>query len=260
MNGELSFNGNLLQTNNIITNVIDHTDGADTIFDLQQVANANHSSITDIDSPSRTITISGVIKGNDTVDLAQRIDTFKSYFNGKNKNLDINYAGSVRRYIATVPPGNIKVKFRGNVLFAAFTVTAVCTEGFGSDVSPTVLFDETGHTTGSFTATGVIGGTAPHQLPIFTIKFNDLTGDGDYVQIANNANNQSIIIAGEDIDPGDVLVINSEKHIVTLAGSEIDYTGVFFELDAPGNFSITYTDGFATRNVNIYGEHYRRYQ
>ncbi len=127
------------------------------------------------------------------------------------------------------------------------------------DTTPTVIVDQTSVNDGAFTFNATIGGTAPYQLPMFRITVNALTGTGDYIQLSNNANNQSIIITGQDIEAGDILIVDSDNHKVTINGTEIDYTGVFFELE-PGNASITYTDGFATRDVDIYAEYYKRYQ
>lgn len=256
MNGDLSFNGNLLQTNNIITNVINHTDLPDQVMGIFDVANANRSAITYIDYPSRKIMIGGVIKGSSQADLDNRIDSFKGYFNGKDKNLDINYAGSTRRYIATKTA--ISIEYNGALRFAKFKVQFICSEPFGLDTTATELIDVSGHTSSTYTATPVIGGTAPFQLPIFEITINSLTGTGDYIQLSNNANNQAILITGQELDDGDILIVDSEKHRVTKNGGEVDYIGIFFELE-PGNASLTYADGFDTRNVDIYAEYFKRY-
>lgn len=256
MNGDLSFNGFLLKTSNIITNAINHTDAPEVELGLLVVANANRSAINDYDALPRKIDISGVISGTSQIDLDQRIDSFKTIFNGKNKNLDINYAGGIRRYIAT--KNSLSITRSGALKFAGFKVQFICTEPFGLDVAPTVLINQSAITTSTFTATPSFGGTAPYQLPKFTITINSLTGTGDYIQLSNNANNQSIIILGQSIANGNILIIDNEMREVLKNGSRIDYSGVFFEMDL-GNASITYSDGFATRNVNIYAEYFKRY-
>lgn len=256
MTGSLSFNGNILQTANIITNVINHTDLPDQNIGLLEVANANRSAITNTDFPSRTISIAGVIKGNSQVDLDSRIDSFKAYFNGKNKNLDINFAGVTRRYIAT--KNGISIERTGALQFAPFKVQFICTEPFGLQTTATTLFTKTANADPTYTATGTVGGTAPYQLPVFTITLTAITGTGDYVQISNNANNQTILILGQGLVAGDLLVIDCDQRRVTRNGIVIDYSGVFFELE-PGNVSIAYSDGFDTRTVNILAQYYKRY-
>ena len=265
MNGNASFNNNDLNTYTpsagvgFLINKIKHTDGPDAVYSLMQIANANRSDIPDLDSPSKIVTISGVIKGSSQADLDSRIDTFKGFFNGKKKNLDIDYAGSTRRYIATVPKDRIKIpRVDGTKLWTDFTVEFLCTEPFGLDTAPTSLFSVSGHTSASYNATPTVGGNVEGQLPIFTITINTLTGAGDYVQISNDANSQAMLIIGQGLANGDVLIIDCEQRIVTLNGVEIDYAGTFLEL-VPGAASITYSDGFTTRSVDIDAEYTKRW-
>lgn len=264
MDGSISFNGNSFQTFDpttgvgIIANVIDHTDAPDMAMNILAIANANKSSIGDMDSPSKPVAIAGAIKGSSQVDLDQRIDAFKGALRGKNKNLDINYAGSIRRYIATAPTDGIKIKRRGSLLYATFTVAFFCAEPYGRDVAASTLFSTANATTGSATYTPTVGGTAPYQLPIFTIHIDALTGVGDYLQISNNANDQAILIFGHGLVASDTIIIDCEAREVTLNGVVIDYQGTFLELE-PGPVSLTYTDGFTTRTVDRDGIYYKRY-
>jgi phage-related protein len=263
MTGAITFNGYNLQTFTpsvgvgILTNVIKHTDGPEAVFDLLEVANANRSLIGDINSPNKTINIAGVIKGSSGLDLDQRIDALKLALNGRNKNLDLNYAGNTRRYIATAPPNGVKVDEDGT-LRAKFSVQFICAEPYGRDSTQTTIINQANYTSASYTATPTIGGSAPYQLPIFTITIDSLTGTDDYLQIINNANNQAILISGQGLANGDVLVIDCEQRIVTLNDIQIDYSGTFLELE-PGAASLSYSDGFATRQVDILAKYTKRY-
>jgi len=263
MNGDLSFNSNDLQTyspatdTGIITNVIDHTDGPDMLMGLLALADADGSSIPAINYPSKPIALAGVIKGSSQADLDSRIDTFKGYFIGKDKNLDIAYGSGTRRYISTAGVPKIQRKPRSYI--AVFQVPITCTTPFGLDTSATDLWaTKNNYTSATFTETPTVGGNAPFQLPIFTITIDALTGAGDYVMISNDNNNQEILIYGQGLTAGDVIVIDCEQRIVTLNGTEIDYNGTFLEL-APGANSITYTDGFTTRTVDVAASYTKRW-
>lgn len=263
MNGDLSFNVNDLQTYDpatrvgIVTNRIEHTNLPDKVAQLYAKADANGSSIPAINYPSKKIVIGGSIHGTSQADLDSRIDTFKGYFNGKDKNLDIAYGSGTRRYVATA--NTISVIRQQQALYATFTVEFICTDPFGLDTSATDLWAaKTGFTSATFTETPTIAGSAPSQLPIFTITINSLTGAGDYVQISNDNNNQEILIYGAGLEAGDVVVIDCANRTVTLNGTEIDYYGTFLELE-PGAASITYTDGFTTRNVDVEAEYTKRW-
>lgn len=263
MNGGLTFNSNNLQTYSpatdlgIITNVIDHTDGPEMLMSLLALADADGSSIPAINYPSKPVALAGVIKGSSQADLDSRIDTFKGYFRGKDKNLDITYGSGTRRYIATA--GVPKIQRRPRSYIALFQIPLTCTNPFGLDTSATALFaTHTGSTVATFTETPTVDGNAPYQLPIFTITLTALTGAGDYVQISNDNNNQEIMLYGLGLANGDVIVIDCVERTVTVNGDEVDYYGTFLELE-PGANSITYTDGFTTRTVTVAASYTKRW-
>lgn len=263
MNGDLSFNSNDLQTYDpstdvgIVTNVIDHTDGPDMLMGLYGLADADGSSIPNINYPSKPIGLAGAIKGSSQADLDSRIDTFKGYFVGKDKNLDIAYGSGTRRYIATA--GVPKIQRKSKSFIAIFQIPITCTNPYGLDTSTTDLWAaKNNFTSATFTETPTVGGNAPFQLPIFTITIDALTGAGDYVMISNDNNNQELMLYGLGLQAGDVIVIDCEQRTVTLNGDEVDYYGTFLELE-PGANSITYTDGFTTRTVDVTAVYTKRW-
>jgi len=263
MNGLISFNSNSLQTydiaaqTGIITNVINHGSIPDKVANLYQIANSNSSAIPFIDYPSKAISISGVIKGSDQEDLDTRIDTFKGYFNGKNHNLDINYKSTNRRYTATAT--NVGISERtGALLYVEFTVEFICTKPFGKDIIATEIANVSGNTLSTVTFNPVIGGNAPEQLPITTITLNAITGSGDYVQLSNDGNDQKLLVFGKNLQAGDVIVIDGVSREVTINSQLVDFEGSFLEFE-PGAQSLTYTDGFDSRNSDILIEYQKQY-
>ena len=262
MNGDVTFNSNDLQTYNratavgILTNRIEHTDIPGAVADLLALADTDGSVIPDINYPSRVVRLGGSIHGSTQADLDNRIDTFKGYFIGKNKNLDIAYGNSTRRYIAT--KNSVGISRQQKALFATFSVEFICTNPFGLDITPTSLISQTNYTSATYTATPTIGGTAPYQLPVFTITIDSLTGAGDYIQIANDNNTQEMLLYGFGFTAGDVIVVDCVNRTVTINDVEVDYIGTFMVLE-PGAGSITYTDGFTTRQVDIVAEYYKRW-
>lgn len=256
MNGFISFNNNSLQTDNIITNVINHTDLPEQTIGMLSVANSDYSAITNINTYQRVINIAGVIKGTTQIDLDNRIDAFKAIFSGKNRNLDITYGIGRRRYIAT--KNSIGIERTGGKLYANFTVGLICTQPYGRDVAITELIVQTTITTATQTFSPTVLGNAPYQLPRFSITINSLTGTGDYVSLTNNVNNQGILIYGKSLKNGDIISIDCDARTVALNDIPIDYSGLFFELE-PGYASINYTDGFTTRNVSISADYRKRW-
>lgn len=262
MNGDLSYNSNSLQNYNpttkvgIITNAIEHTGIPEKEAMLYAKADANGSSIPSINYPSKKVSIAGTIHGSSQDNLDTRIDSFKALFNGKDKNLDIDYAGSTRRYIATA--NTISVQRQQKALWASFSIEFICTQPFGLDTTLTNIANISNNTSSSRTVSATIGGTAPYQLPIITLTLDALTGAGDYLQVSNDANDQGILIENIAMTAGDVIVIDCAERTVKRNGFEVDYRGTFFELE-PGSVNITYTDGFTTRTVDIKIDYYKRY-
>lgn len=262
MNGDLSFNSNNLQTYSpstnvgIVTNLLEHLDIPEKVAELYAIADANGSSLPSINYPSKRIPFAGAIKGSTMNDLASRVDSFKGYFNGKDKNLDVGYAGTTRRYIATL--NALSVERVSESLIAKFTGEFICTKPFGVETSATVITNQSNYTSATLNMTPTIGGSAPYQYPVFTITIDALTGTGDYVQVSNDNNGQTMLIFGLGLTAGDVVVIDCYARTVTVNGELVDYNGVFLELE-PGANSLTYTDGFTTRTVDILANYYKRY-
>lgn len=262
MDGNVTYNAVSLQTYNpttrvgIIVRSIKHTDAPDASGDAIAIANASDSNVPTFEHTNKVITIEGVIAGSTQADLDNRIDAFKGYFNRRNKNLDIVYSTGARRYTVMKSNG-ISINRQNKVIWADFTVVLFC-KPFGIDTTPTVIANSVGVTGASHTYTPTISGSAPYQLPVFTITVTAKTGSGDYIQVSNDLNGQQTIVTGLGLVAGDVVVFDSVKRRVTRNGVVVDYGGTFLEFE-PGPVSFTITDGFATRTKTVLGEIYRRW-
>lgn len=250
MTGAITFDSNNLQTYTaaslvgIITNSIEHTNLPTKDAGLFGLANTDRSVIPYVGYPSKVISIAGVIAGSSSADLDSRIDTFKGYFRGKDKNLDIEYNGTTRRYCATV--NNISVVRQQKALWATFAIEFICTLPFGKNTSLTTALNQSGRTLSGYTDPHTFLGTAPFQLPVFTITYSAVSGGASYVQVGNNGNGQSIMITDQTWVAADVLEIDTVNKTVKKNGVEIDFVGAFPEFP-PGAQNFSYSDGFTTR-------------
>jgi hypothetical protein len=163
----ISFNGNSLQTSNILVSDIDHFDIPTKDATMYPLAHALGSAIPYVNYPSRAVAVSGMIYGSSVSDLDSRIDAFKYALSGTNKNLDIDYAGSTRRYIATLTRTGLSRP--GGLLHAKFTLQFECPSPFGSDTGSTTALNSSGRTSASYLDSYTFLGTAPFQIPIATI-------------------------------------------------------------------------------------------
>jgi hypothetical protein len=254
MTGALTFDSNNLQTYSpttnvgILTNSIEHTNLPDKDAALFALANTNASTIPYVGYPSRRVSIGGVIKGSTQADIDSRIDTFKGYFRGKDKNLDITYGSSTRRYIATV--NTINIVRQQKSLFATFAIEFICTQPFGRNTSATTALTASGRTSATYTDSYTFLGSAPLQLPLITITYSAVSGGASYVSFGNNANGQGITITDQTWVASDVLEIDVANRTVKKNGTEIDFLGAFPEFE-PGAQNFSYSDGFTTRTFAI---------
>ena len=254
MTGALTFNGNSLQTYSaatnlgIITNKINHTSLPDHDVAMFALANSNQSVIPYSGYPSKKITISGVIKGSSQSDIDDRIDTFKAYFNGKDKQLDITYGAGTRRYVATA--NAVAVERNDKNYFATFNIDFICSQPFGCSTSATTALSATGRTSAAYTDAHTFIGSAPYQLPKITVTYTALSGGASFVAFGNNGNGQGITITDQTWVSGDVLEIDVKNRTVKKNGVEIDFIGAFPEFE-PGSRNFSYSDGFTTRTFNI---------
>lgn len=252
----MTFDSNIIQSSAFVITEIDHYSLPTKDVPLYALAFANKSSIPWTNYPSKGIRVDGYIFCDTDDSLEAKIDLFKSYLTAQDANLDIDYDSTVRRYIATVNRCDIKRTISSKA--ANFTLEFICTQPFGVETTSTELVDEPAYTSATDTYPLTIEGTAPFQYPIITITLNTVTGTDGYVQISNDNNGQEMLIYGADLVDDDVIIIDTFNRTVTVNGNPVDYLGTFLELER-GSQSITYTDGFATRNVDIYIEYYKRY-
>lgn len=252
----ISFDGNDLQTANILTADISHANLPAKDAAMFALANSNRSTIPNINYPNKVIRISGKIIGSTIADLDSRLDTFRGYFRGQDKNLDIGYNGSTRRYIATL--NSINIDRPGGLQWAEFSIEFVCTQPFGRNTASTSALSATGRTLASYTDSHTFIGTAPYQLPVVTITLTAVTGGNSFMSFTNSGNGQGITIIDQTFVNGDVVVIDSENLSVKLNGIEIDFLGAFPEFEV-GSQDFSYNDGFTTRTFDIDVDYYPLY-
>jgi len=249
----VSFDGNSLQTDKIITNDIDHFSGPTKNMPMYGIGHANYSAIPFQSWTSKVITLRGTLRGDSIADLDQLIDTFKTYFINKDRNLDIGYNNGTRRYICT--PETAQITRPGGLVVASFIQAFDCTYPFGQDITTSTVLDETGRTLAIYADSVIFGGSAPFQQPVFVITLNSVTdGTNAAINISNNANGQQLTIT-RTWTAGDVIEISSQSRTVNVNGSQVDFTGAFPEFP-PGLQYIGYSDGFSARNFDINVSHY----
>jgi hypothetical protein len=249
----ISFDGNSLQTANILAQNIAHEGLPMKDAKIFALSNANRSTIPYVQYPNKSIRVSGQINGSSIADLDARIDAMKAFLLGTDKNLDIDYSGTTRRYIATVNATSFERP--GGLLFANWVIDFICTQPFGQNTATTSALNQSGRTASSYSDVHVFLGSAPFQLPVITITFSVLTGGtAQTLFFGNNGNGQGISVTRTWLST-DVLVIDCVNKTVTVNGSPVAFTGAFPEFP-PGSQTLGYSDTFTTRTFAITVNYY----
>lgn len=249
MPGGISYNGTSLQTINILTQDIDHASHPVKNLTTRELSHSNKSVIPFISHPNKIINVSGEIVDTSIAAVDARLDLFRGIFVGKDLNLDIEYNGSIRRYIAT--PFIVNATRPGGLLYGIFAVQFFCTYPFGYDTTPTTLLNRLAQTTSPYQPSITFLGTAPTQTPIITLTYTAMTGNTGIqtVVIGNGATGQAISIARVWVST-DIVIIDTLNKVITVNGVSFPPLGAFPEFKF-GAASMYYLDNFTTRTYNF---------
>lgn len=253
----VSFNGTSIQTNNILISDIGHDQLPTKKIYQETLTRADGGKITGIQYTDKSISLEGIIVGTSITDLDSRIDALKNTLSGQDQNMDIDYNGSTRRYIATLVNIIISRKDMG-VMSAAFSAEFTLDNPFGRDTSTTTLLSgATITTTPSIQTFTAIGGTYTAH-PAFTVTLNSGTGLTSKTITLTNTSTGQFTSVTRTWTAGDILIVDSSAITVTVNGTAVDYLGVFPDY-AVGSTQVTYSDSFTTRNVTLAGTYVRRF-
>lgn len=191
----------------------------------------------------RRVKVSGIIEKVSNALLETEIDTFKQKMCASQANLDLKVNGEVRRIVATLedPESMFKRREGYHISFTPYDMTFLALEPMWHSVDyetetyediALLTYPDEVEVTGSYKAQPVIIVILQAATSITAIAFENNT-NGDAIEVTRA------------FAAGDVLVIDSEEKSVTVNGTEVDYDGIFPELDIGVNeFEIT-ADGSA---------------
>jgi len=188
----------------------------------------------------RRIKVSGIIEKTTASLLEAELDTFKRKMTTSQGNLDIKVDGEVRRIIATLEDPQVMFARREgyHITFAPFDMTFLAVEPMWHALDYETLtaediallsYPSEVEVTGSYKAQPVIVIIVQAATSITALAFENTTND-------------DAITVSDSFAAGDVLTIDCEEKSVTINGVEVDYDGVFPELEVGVNeFTITAT-------------------
>ena len=254
----VKFNNYTLQDASFISQIIQHAQAPDRIVQVEQRARDDGGTVVNALYSQRVITVKGNLFAATRAALDAKIDEFKQYLTGVNSiegNLDIDFNGVTRRYIATVQKLNIPEDFY-NITYVPYEVEFLCSLPFGMDTASGIV-NLPGRTS-SLSLAITVSGTYQSK-PAFKVTVNSATLFNLFT-IINTTRNETINVSqtGMSFQPGDVIVVDASVKRVYVNGSGLDYSGIFPQLN-PGvnNLTINITAtavnyDFAVQNMAKY--------
>ncbi|MFF6951830.1 hypothetical protein ACFZAD_24625 [Streptomyces iakyrus] len=203
---------------------------------------------------SKTFTVEGYLRADTLAGLETLMDTFKAAMAVKNQAFDIDYAGGVRRYLASAQ--NVIVAKSSNTT-AGFSVEFLSPDGVGWDVDGSPLLSASTLTTSNVLTSINVGGTYQAE-PLVTVTVNSLTGGTDKTITISNGTTLRGLSVTRTWTAGDVLEIDSLKKSVFVNDIPAEFSGQFPRWSI-GDGSVSYLDDFSTRDVTIEASYTRRW-
>lgn len=226
----ITFNNYSLQSSTVITSEIQHENFVQKRLNIQKFAQKEGGRLVSPEFDVKTISMRGTIKGTSQSNLESTIDTFKKNLNASEKNLDIDYSGGTRRYIATCSKILIDRK-RYTVDMVDFELEfMVNNPPFGTNLDTNTLEDLANTGSSAATVTGEIDGYADFSgtfrpNPIVKITFNSVTGVNNIRLLVTNGDGylSGTYIENHKFYNGDVLIIDTKEGTVQINGTDVDF-------------------------------------
>ncbi len=171
----------------------------------------------------KIITIEGVITGTSAADLESKIDTMKELLSRQDKNLDIDWNGATRRYVATCQKHNFD-RDHFNILYAPWTAEFLVPAGLGIDTASTSLYDTSSITATTTTINPLTFAGSAQPKPVITINLTTV-GSCQVIKLINNDTGQFIKVDGPFAN-ADVIIVDCDLLTVTKNGTAITFRGM----------------------------------
>ena len=217
----VQFDSTELQNSSYVPKSVKHDSAPDRELEIIQLAREDGGVLASEKYGSKTIVIEGVLKASTRSAFETLCDSFKELMSRRNKNLDIGYAGSTRRYIAYARSVVIERDFF-HLLFAPYRVEFVVPLGVGKDTAATAAMNAVSADP-PYSGSVVLAGTA-EQKPIITLTIGAGWSLAYGIKFENtDTDEECIITRPAGFAAADELIIDCESKKVTLNAVEIPF-------------------------------------
>lgn len=211
----------------------------------------------------KAITIQGILTGSSDSDLESKIDAFKEVISRPEKNLDISWNSTTRRYVATCIEHSFDRDYF-HLLFVPYTITFIVLTGEGKATSETTALSASsfGVSSPATKTFSFEGGKPPRpELKITLEAGYPAPASAMGIEIKNSTTGEKIIIIKKSPysswGANDYVKINFglKKIYSTLGGlsteEELDFYGTFFDFIIGSNSVLISVGGIVNQQTGI---------
>jgi hypothetical protein len=244
MSQSIQFDSTELRNTTYIPRFVKHESATERDLNILNLARDDGGVLVNDRRGVKRITLQGILTATSESGLETAIDTFKELFSRVAKNLDISWAGSTRRYVATCQFHNFDRDFF-HLLFVPWTAEFVVVNGVGSDTTLTACKHAVSVNSSPFVispAPVFAGSAKPKPLVTFEIGAGHTKPCG--IMLENQDNGQKLIYNKQTaLAENDTIIMDYANKKVTLEGVEQPFYGVFPDLIiGTNNLRITVAD------------------
>lgn len=252
----LRFDNFSLQGNGVFTTDTDVYSAPARALAAEKLADADGAVIVKTSLEPKVFTCEGWLEAPTIAELDRLIDSFKRELNKQNQHFDLDYAGTIRRYVAT--PRNVVISRPKGLNTAGWSVEFYCANPVGADIEPRALLSGTAISTSAHIAPITVEGSYKAE-PRIVVTISSVTGGtgGKTVSVSNDSTLRGLTVT-RDWTNGDVLEIDCLNKTVYVNNAVVEFAGQFPAWE-PGNSGISYLDDFTTRTVDLAATYTRRY-
>lgn len=225
MPNSIKFDSTELLNTTYIPRYVKHESSTDRELGIMNLARDNGSVLVNDRRGTKTITLKGILTGATESALETAIDNFKELFSRQQKNLDISWAGSTRRYIATCKSHNFDRDYF-HLLFVPWTAEFVVLTGFGQDTSETTIVNADTFTANYKTKQFTLLGTADPKIR-FNVVIDTPNNYIHGVELKNTDTGERIYLTYASSLDNKTVEIDTKLKTVKIEGVEVPYYGVF---------------------------------
>jgi hypothetical protein len=242
----IKFDNTEILNTTYIPRYVKHESAPERALEIMELAREDGAILISERYGTKTITLAGILTATTQALLEQAIDNFKLLFSGKEKNLDIDFAGGTRRYVATCQ-NHIFDRDHFHLLFVPWSAEFIVMKGIGQDTTPTTAMSPgliTPLTTQADVPCTFYGSAKPKPTMTFTF-FGTWSGlDTRGVEFKNTDTGERIVFTNyAGFAHNDILIFNFDTKKVTLNGVEKTFYGMFPTLNLGAiNYSIQFAD------------------